>query len=70
MNEKQLKKLRENLTKADIIDIAIACLLAESSVRSVLYGHRKNINVIEAALAKAEKNKKKNLRIINKVKAL
>lgn len=70
MNGKELKKLRSNLTKADIIDIAIECKLAESSVRGILCGHRNNIKVIEAAIAKADRNKKRNLKIIQKVKAL
>lgn len=70
MNEKDLKKLRKNLTKADILSIALRCKIAESSVRSILYGHRNNRKVLEAAIEKAERNKKKNIMLVQKIKAL
>lgn len=70
MTKNELKKIRANLTKLDIIDLALQFQMHEYSIRNILHGNRNNINVIEAAIAKAMKNKKRNQKIIAKANAL
>ncbi len=70
MTKEELKKIRANLTKVDIIDLALQFNMHEYSIRNILQGNRNNMKVIAAAITKAEKNKKRNQKLISKAKAL